>query len=102
MCDRMFGKAAGTARDLLRWVTDRWEKSPWSAEQIDWGKLDPPAYRDTWPPEVVAKMTQLWEKARRELKDDPAALQRFLYVTSSLESFPVEIQAQAGAKPDRQ
>jgi hypothetical protein len=65
----------------------------------DMGYLEQSIYRETWPPEVVARLTSLWEKARAELKDDPAALQRFLYVTWSLEYFPAEVaEQQNGAK----
>jgi hypothetical protein len=93
MCQRMFGKAAGTARELLARMADRWEKAPWSIEMDDMGYLEPAIYRETWPPEVVEKMMQLWQKARAELKDDPAARQRFLYVTWTMEHMPEEVQA---------
>jgi hypothetical protein len=101
MCGRMFGKAAGTVREFLQLTTDRWEKTAWSIEQQDYGKLDPPVWRETWPPEVVAKMTRLWKQADSELKDDPLARQRFHYVTWGFESFPEEANAQWSGNPDK-
>ena len=101
MCERMFGKAAGTARELLKLMADRWEKALWSIEMDDMGYLEPAIYRETWPPDVVAKMMQLWEKARAELKDDPTARQRFLYVTWTMEHFPEEVRARSAAQSTR-
>jgi len=101
LCERMFGKAADTARELLQFLAERWGKTPWSIEMDDMGYLEPVLYRETWPPEVVAKMTGLWEKARGELKDDPAASRRFQYVTWSMEYFPEEVRAQSAATPKK-
>ena len=47
MCGRMFGKAAGAMREFLQLTADRWEKTAWSIEQEDYGKLDPPVWRKT-------------------------------------------------------
>jgi len=99
MCERMFGRAAGTARELLQLTADRWEKTPWSIEMDDMGYLEPVIYRETWPPAVVEKMTSLWEKARAELRDDPAAHQRFMYVTWTMEHFPEEVRAKSAPAP---
>jgi hypothetical protein len=38
-------------------------------------------------------------KARAEVKDDPAALQRLLYVTWTMGRFAEEVKAQSVAKP---
>ncbi len=99
MCQRQFGKAAGTAGALLKLAADRWENTPWSIEKRggmdDMGYLEPSIYRETWPSDVVAKMTALWRKGRDELKDDPAALQRFMYVTWKMGEFAVEIRAKS-------
>lgn len=100
MCARMFGKGAGAARELLQLMSDRWEKTAWSAEIDDMGRLEPAMYRETWPPDVVAKMTGLWEKARGDLKDDPEAGQRLLYVTWTFKDFAEEVRAQSAAKPN--
>lgn len=99
MCQRQFGKAAGTALEFLNLAADRWEKTPWSIEQQggmeDMGYLEPSIYRETWPDDVVARMKDLWLKAREELKDDPPALQRFLYVTWNMEGFLSEVKARS-------
>lgn len=97
MCDRMFGKASGAARELLQLMSDRWEKGPWSLEMDDMGRLEPAIYRETWPPDVVAKMTELWKRACGELKDDPEALRKFLYITWGFETFPEEVKARSAA-----
>ena len=97
MCVRQFGQAAGTARLLLGLMADRWEKAPWSLEMDDMGYLEPAIYRETWPPDVVLKMTDLWTRACAQLKDDPAALRRFLYVTWGFETFAEEVKARSAA-----
>ncbi len=105
MCERQFGKAAGTARELLRLAADRWENAPWSIEKQggmdDMGYLEPSIYRETWPDDVVARMNALWQKGREELKSDPAALQRFMYVTWKLEDFIKEVKTRSSVTPTR-
>ena len=102
MCERQFGKAAGTARELLKLAADRWENTPWSIEQQggmdDMGYLEPSIYRETWPDDVVARMKALWHKGREELQGDPAALQRFLYVTWKLEDFLKEVKSRSSPR----
>ena len=84
---------------LLRTACDRWENARWSRGQAVDGHLNATVYRDTWPPEVVEKMARLWEQARRELEDDPAALRRFDYSTWTFAYFLKEArQQQPGAK----
>jgi hypothetical protein len=61
----------------------------------DMGYLEPSIYRDTWPEDVVTRMKSLWQKGRDELKDDPAALQRFMYVTWKMAEFADEIRAKS-------
>ncbi len=105
MCERQFGKAAGTARELLRLAADRWENAPWSIEKQggmdDMGYLEPSIYPETWPDDVVARMNALWQKGREELKSDPAALQRFMYVTWKLEDFIKEVKTRSSVTPTR-
>jgi hypothetical protein len=93
-CERMFGKANKTSHELLRMMCDRWEKARWSQGQAVDGRLNSTVYRDTWPPDVVAKMARLWEQARQELQDDPLALQRFEYSTWTFEHFLRESRVQ--------
>ena len=102
-CERMFGRAAGTTRELLRLMCERWETAQWRQSLGDAGRVDAPVFADTWPPEVVAKMTELGKQARTELKDDPAALQRFEYWTWTFEPFLKEAReewAKAGIKAE--
>lgn len=96
-CERMFGKAGKTARELLRLECDRWENvQVWPFAP---GHLPNKHYLKIWPPEVVAEMVRLWEQARKELQDDPVALQRFEYFTWTFEYFQKEVQeVQASVK----
>jgi hypothetical protein len=86
-CKRMFQKASGTMQELIQLMCDRWEKTSWSQSQRDNGRLDSRVFTETWPPEIVERMANLWKQARRELKDDPVSLQRFEYITWSFEHF---------------
>ena len=61
----------------------------------DMGYLEPSIYRETWPDDVVATMKALWLKGRDDLKADPAALQRFLYVTWKMENFLQEVKTRS-------
>jgi hypothetical protein len=63
--------------------------------------LTPEVFADTWPPAVVAKLTELRIRARRELAGDPLSEQRFGYWTWAFDSFLVEAKdawAKAGVK----
>jgi hypothetical protein len=86
-CKRMFPEATGTMQKLIQLECDRWEKTHWTQIQRDNGRLAPKVFAETWPPEVVERMSKLWKQARLELKDDPVSLQRFEYTTWSFEYF---------------
>ncbi|MCY3017975.1 MAG: DUF4838 domain-containing protein [Planctomycetota bacterium] len=90
-CERMFGKASKTARELLQLMCDRWENTPFSAFR-NTGRPDSGGFAKTWPPETVERMAGLWGQARKELQDDPVALQRFEYFTWTFEHFLKEAQ----------
>lgn len=92
LCDRMFGKAAKTCRELLRLECERWEKAPWRQGLGDAGRVSPEVFADTWPPEVVAKMKELRDRARREMKGDALAEQRFAYWTWTFDHFLKEAE----------
>jgi hypothetical protein len=100
LCIRMFGKGASPARELMRLACDRWEKAPWLSGLGDAGKISAAVYTDTWPPEVVARMSELRDQARREMAGDPQAEQRFGYWTWTFDDFLKEAKeawAQAAA-----
>jgi len=102
LCDRMFGKAASTCRELLRLECKRWEKAPWSEVLGDAGRVSPAVFTDTYPPEVVAKMTELRSRARREMAGDALSERRFAYWTWTFEAFLWEAREaweKAGRKP---
>jgi hypothetical protein len=86
-CKRMFPEAAGTMQKLIQLECGRWEETHWTQIQRDNGRLAPKVFAETWPPEVVEGMANLWKQARQKLKDDPVSLQRFEYTTWSFEYF---------------
>jgi hypothetical protein len=90
LCVRQFGKAAATCRELLRLECDRWEKAPWREGLGDSGRVTPAVFTDTWPPEVVAKMVELRDRARREMAGDLEAERRFAYWTWTFDAFLAE------------
>ena len=94
MCRRLFGKAGGTVRELLRLECDRWETAPWREAVGDSGEVTPVAYTDTWPPEVVAQLDKLYRQAQEEVKGDPVAQQRLAYLNWTWEPFLAEAKEQ--------
>jgi formylglycine-generating enzyme required for sulfatase activity len=87
MCRRLFGPAAETCRELLRLQCDRWEKTPLS-RPLTWEdrhggqlpgynrgmgsllqewRLPDDLYREIWPADVVARLKELYEKAKKEI-----------------------------------
>jgi hypothetical protein len=89
MCQRMFGKAAGTTREMLRVETQLWEEGKWGG-QGDNGRFTPRQFNAIWTPHTVAKLKDLREQAMKELADDPVARQRLLYLTWTFDSFLTE------------
>jgi hypothetical protein len=87
LCDRMFGKAAAACRELLRLECERWEKAKWSEGLGDAGRVSPAVFTDTYPPEVVAKMTELRDRARREMAGDFLSEKRLAYWTWTFDAF---------------
>jgi hypothetical protein len=87
LCDRMFGKAAGTCQELLHLMCDRWEKATWNHGLGDAGRVTPPVFTDTWPPEVVAKMVELCDRAKQEMAGDELAQRRFDYWMWTFDAF---------------
>jgi len=94
-CERMFGKASRLARELLRVECDRYEKSTIPPGTGD-GRENTGGIRRMFPQKAVVEMAQLWAQGRQELKDDPAALQRFEYFTWTFEHFLKGYQEQQG------
>jgi hypothetical protein len=96
-CERMFGKASKLAREFLRIECDRYEKSNAAPGTGD-GRENTGGIRSMFPTKVVAEMTQLWQAARQELKDDPVALQRFEHFTWTFEHFLKGYENSNGSK----
>jgi len=93
MCRRLYGKASATARELIGLECERWEKAKWTHHLADAGRIPPELFREIWPPEVVARMKALRDRALAQLADEPVARQRFLYWTWTFEAFLVDAEA---------
>jgi formylglycine-generating enzyme required for sulfatase activity len=97
MCRRLFGAGAEAARELLRLECERWEGMTWSRpllqesmRQVGEGSLRFPDdfhFKESWPPEVVARMKALREKALAETTNDPRSRQALLYWTWTFDEF---------------
>jgi hypothetical protein len=95
LCRRQFGPAGKTARELLTLMTDRWENARWTDQLGGSGHLADSIFLETWPPEVVARMAALWDKARLEVRDDPEARARLDYWLWTVDAFIAEAKARA-------
>ncbi len=101
MCQRMFGNAAGTTREMLRVETQLWEDGKWGG-QGDNGVFTPKQFNSIWTPQTVAQLRDLRERAMKELAGDPVGRQRLLYWTWTFESFLTEAaEAQGEHAADR-
>jgi formylglycine-generating enzyme required for sulfatase activity len=88
MCRRLFGPAANSARELLRLQCERWEGTPLMRPlRVGENRIPPRLFREIWPPDVVARMKALRDKALAELANDPAARKSFLYWTWTFDTF---------------
>ena len=96
MCRRLYGKAGGTARELMRLECELWERGQWKNRRVKipggW-----PVPRSLFPrvftPDVVERLKILRDKALTELADDPVGRQRFLYWTWAFDAFLKESEA---------
>jgi len=88
MCRRLFGPAADSARELLRLQCERWEGTSLTRPlRVGENRIPPRLFREIWPPDVVARMKALRDKALVELADDAAARKSFLYWTWAFDAF---------------
>ncbi len=90
MCRRLYGKAGGTVRELLRLECDLWEDGQWKSRRVKirGGWYVPRSlFPRVWTPDIVRRLKALREKALAEMADNPAARQRFLYHTWTFEAF---------------
>ncbi|MGB2822882.1 MAG: DUF4838 domain-containing protein, partial [Phycisphaerae bacterium] len=90
MCRRLFGPGATSARELLRLQCERWEQTALSRPlRVGENRIPPRLFREIWPPDVVARMKALRDKALAEIDrdGDAAARKAFLYWTWELDAF---------------
>jgi len=90
MCRRLYGKAGGTVRELLRLECDLWETGEWKRRRVKirGGWYVPRSlFPRVWTPDIVQRLKALRKKALAEMADDPTPRQRFLYHTWTWEAF---------------
>ena len=97
MCRRLFGAGAETARELLRLECERWEGMTWSRpllqedmRAVGEGSLRFPDdfhFKESWSPDVVARMKALRDKALARTTHDPRARQALLFWTWTFDAF---------------
>ena len=97
-CQRMFGRAAKTIRELLQLQADGWEKCRWPN-----GILSPKAiYEVSYPRKTVLRMKELLDRARAKVQDDDMARQRVEYYATPFPAFFEEFETVTegkGARP---
>jgi len=88
MCRRLFGPAAASAREQLRLQCERWEGTSLTRPlHVGENRIPPKLFREIWPPDVVARMKALRDRALAELANDPDARKSFLYWTWAFDAF---------------
>jgi len=88
MCRRLFGSGAASAGELLRLQCERWEGTSLSRPlHVGENRIPPKLFREIWPPDVVARMKALRDKALAEVANDPDARKSFLYWTWAFDAF---------------
>ncbi len=90
MCRRLFGPGAESARELLRLQCERWQNTALSRPlRIGENRIPPRLFREIWPPDVVARMKTLRDRALSEIEQagDTAARKSFLYWTWEFDAF---------------
>tara|TARA_B100000674_G_scaffold138249_2_gene107953 strand:- start:1718 stop:3538 length:1821 start_codon:yes stop_codon:yes gene_type:complete len=101
MCKRLYGKAGGTARELIRLQCTLWQNGPWKNRRVkDRGAWPVPAhlFPQVWTPDVTQRLKVLHDQALTELAGDPLARQRFLYWNWSFDAFVKEAETLHGKK----
>ena len=104
MCRRLFGKAAATAREMVRLECDLWEKGKWreSRVKVPGGWFVPKRlFAMAWTPDYVQRLKTLHNKALTELASDAAAKQRFAYWTWTFDAFGKDAEETHKAKRTR-
>jgi len=91
-CRRMFGRAAGTMRELVGMQIDGWEQSRWPGSRFSPKGI----YEASFPPESISKMKQLFARARGEAKGDSLVMARLDYYAPALEAFFEEADVMSG------
>ncbi len=82
-CERMFGSAAKSMRELVGMQIDCWEKSTWPGGRFSAKGV----YESSFPRETVKKMEEIFQRAREEAKDDTLVMKRLDYCAPALNDF---------------
>jgi len=82
-CQRMYGPAASTMRELVGLEMSGWENSRWPG-----GRMSPKGIHEfSFPRERVKQMQALLEKAHQQAAGDPLVLQRLDYLRVPMKEF---------------
>ena len=92
LCRRQFGAAGKTTRELLFLMNDRWQNAVGRGRLGEAGQMSHDVFFDAWPAPVIAKMVELRDRARRELKDDPEGRARLDYWLWTFDAFVKEAE----------
>jgi hypothetical protein len=85
-CNRMYGKGAGTLRQLIQLQIDGWENSRWPGGTFSADNV----YTRSYPPATIARMKDLIATLRAQTQDDPIVAQRVAYYTAPFDAFFTE------------
>ncbi|MBT3379040.1 MAG: DUF4838 domain-containing protein, partial [Lentisphaerae bacterium] len=88
-CQRMYGPAAATMKELVTLQTTRWEQSRWPN-----GRMSPKAiYEQCFPRPVYDRMFALLAQARSEAADTAEAAAHVAYYAKPFQAFQTEFEA---------
>jgi hypothetical protein len=97
-CQRMFGPAAGTMRELLRLQITGWEDSRWPGARLSAKAI----HEISYPRPTVLRMEELLNRAAAEAQPDALASQRVAYYAAPFAAFFAEsrdVAAGTGLRP---
>jgi hypothetical protein len=82
-CQRMYGAAAGSMRELVKLQSEGWERSRWPGE-----RLSPKGIHEaSYPHATVQRMEALLQQARKQAAGDEPALKRIDYYAGPFAAF---------------
>ena len=87
-CRLMYGRAYGPMKAVFELLTDRWEQSRWSHPLPPYHRISLRNVQvETFPPEAVKKLRELYAGALDRLAEDSMEAQRIRFFGIALEAF---------------